>query len=270
MNYHIYREYLSLKKGNRKKLPGVFWLLMLFMSGYLGFFVFAGFSRKSWMIIIGLVFLILFFGILFDFDKKMKSKNIEDFSNKKADRKALYKYLKLYGIEGKERIVSLGNWLKIHIENYEKRVKTILVIFSTVTFSGIVAFSGSVLPSVFEKDAVVPEYVINGILWCAGFILVSFLVFFGLYLSEYFDYKNMKTFLDELQDILDYNLYEENEQNENEDNTSQAEYNEDIKENKNVETQNKAKTKKCKKKIGRKITIEIVKYDYTGDSSVEL
>ena len=142
-------------------------------------------------------------------------------------------------------------------------MKIMWVIFSTITFSGLVAFSGSILRSVFDKDAVVPEYVIDGIIWFACSILISFLVVLGLSFSEYFEYKNMKQFLEDLQDILDYNLYEEKE---NEDNTSQVE---NIKENENVETKNKTNTKKCKKKIGRKITIEIVKYDYTGDSIFE-
>ena len=83
----------------------------------------------------------------------------------------------------------------------------------------------------------------------------------------------MKLFFDDLQDILDYNLYEEkqeeNKPNENEEDKPQEENNELIKDDENLETENKPKTKKCKKKIGRKITIEIVKYDYTRDSSAE-
>lgn len=95
------------KKGNRKKLPRVFWLLMLLMAGYLVSFVLAGFLRRAWIIVIGLIFLILFLGILFNFDKKLKSKNSEDFNNKENDRKELYKNLKLYKINRKERVVSL-------------------------------------------------------------------------------------------------------------------------------------------------------------------
>ena len=80
---------------------------MLLMAGYLVSFVLAGFLRRAWIIVIGLIFLILFLGILFNFDKKLKSKNSEDFNNKENDRKELYKNLKLYKINRKERVVSL-------------------------------------------------------------------------------------------------------------------------------------------------------------------
>ena len=82
-------------------------MLMLLMAGYLVSFVLAGFLRRAWIIVIGLIFLILFLGILFNFDKKLKSKNSEDFNNKENDRKELYKNLKLYKINRKERVVSL-------------------------------------------------------------------------------------------------------------------------------------------------------------------
>lgn len=267
MNYYIYREYLSFKKINRKKLPLDFWLLMLPLFGYLVSFVLAGFLRKPWIIIIGLVCTILFLGILFNYDKKLKSKNSENFYNKNDERKALFERLKPYKIDREERLVSLKDWLKRRLENYEKRVKIIYTVFSTITFSKVFGFLGDILP-LSEKGTTIFQDAFTILMYFLALIIISFLLALGLYFSEYFDYKNMKTFLDELQDILDYNLYEEtqenNEQNENEDDNIEL-----IKDDENVEKENKPKTKKCKMKMGRKITIEIVKYDYTGDLSAE-
>lgn len=267
MNYHIYRAYLSFKKINRKKLPLDFWLLMLPLFGYLVSFILAGFLKKPWMIIIGLVCVILFLGVIFNYDKKLKENNRDDFINKKKEREALFEKLKSYRIDSEERVASLKNWLKMRIENYEKRVKITWAVFSTITFSGAFSFLENIV-TLLGIETTTFQDIFTIVIWVLCLIVVSFLLALGLYSSEYFDYKNMKTFLDELQDILDYNLYEEtqedNEQNENEDDNIEL-----IKDDENVETENKPKTKKCKMKMGRKITIEILKYDYTGDSSAE-
>ena len=273
MNYFIYREYRSFKKSKEKKLTFKFWVLMFFLLSYiicLGLFE----KFKDWYWFVGaLASIILFLVLICREQKKYNGNEIKEFEKRKKDREELLKKLKNFQIDDKDRVVSLQNWLKVRMENFEARVKRTLVIFSTVTFSGLVAFSGSVLPSVFDMTASVPEFILEVIIWGASLIFVSFLVVMGLYSTEYFEYKNMKLFFEDLQDILDYNLYEEkqeeNKPNENEEDKPQEENNELIKDDENLETENKPKTKKCKMKMGRKITIEIVKYDYTGDSSAE-
>ncbi len=92
---------------------------------------------------------------------------------------------------------------------FEKKVKIVFTVISTLTFSGLLTFSGSILPSVFDSTATVPTFLLDVILWIASVIFVVTLVVLGIFSSEYYDYKNMKLFNEDLQDIIDYKLFNE-------------------------------------------------------------
>ena len=262
MNYYIYREYLDFRKKHKQKLPIKFWVLISPLFVYLAMIVLFEFKGNNSFLWVAAVSLIVFLIMIIVDNKKYKGNEKEKFENRKSDREELFTELKKFAVNGKDLIISLQSWLKVRIEDYEKHVKITCAVFSTITFSGLLTLWGSILPVLFEKDSKIPQDFLDVMIWVSCFVVVSFLLVLGLYSSEYYDYKNMKLFLDDLQDILDYNLYEEtqedNEQNENEDDNIEL-----IKDDENLETENKPKTKKCKMKMGRKITIEIVKYDYT-------
>lgn len=120
----------------------------------------------------------------------------------------MYKHLNSFGIADKDRIIALQDWVKRQMQTFEKRAKSTFVIIGTLTFSGLLTFSGSVLPSVFDNNATVPTLVVEVIIWGASVIFVGMLIAFGTLLSEYGDYKKMKMFSEDLQEIIDYKLFD--------------------------------------------------------------
>ncbi len=208
MNFIIYRSYLQFRKKHNQKLPVVFWISMLFMLGYIFFVIRYQITSKWPSLICAGVSLLIFLVLILWKNKKITKESKNRFSAKKELGKELFKHLKSYDIVDQNGIMALQDWLKHRMQTFEKRVKRTFAILGTLTFSGLLAFSGSVLPSVFDNNSTVPTYVVEIIIWMASVIFVVLLIVLGLFSSEYYDYKNMKLFSENLQEIIDYKLFD--------------------------------------------------------------
>ena len=208
MNYIIYRSYLQFRKKHNQKLPVVFCISMLFMLGYVFFVIRYQITSEWHSLLYAGVSLLIFLALVLWKNKKITKESKDRFFAKKELGIELFKHLNNYDIVDKNGIIALQEWLKHKTDSFEKRVKTTFTVLGTIAFSGLLAFSGSVLPSVFDNNATVPNFIVEIIIWVASVIFVVVLLVLGLFSSEYWDYKNMKLFSESLQEIIDYKLFD--------------------------------------------------------------
>lgn len=208
MNFEVYRAYKKFKKINKQELSiKLKWVVGLSIAFIICTIVYLLFYE--WVGILSLSLLALILVLIISENRRVDSTPDVNFKRLKVKRKSLCIVLNKYNIIFKDDYVKLLEWNKSSILEYENRVKKTFSVLGTITFSGLLTLVCSILPSVFDNDAKVPESLLSALGFVACILFSLFLLFVGIYSAEYFDYLNKKSFVRELQDIIDYNIYDE-------------------------------------------------------------